>query len=498
MPQKTKIEKLKALVVKLEHKVSELKRSNVVLSEEKRILDEILDRLPGTFYIWDDTPTLIRRNKKHDEITEYSEEDYRDMSPMDFFDKKDHAKVEAALEQVFTHGESTVEATLVTKSGKKIPHLYSAVRTIIEGKPVLMGFGVDISVQKQAEQRLRQALSTIELLTDQLEAECDYLGEEIKQIHDYENIIGDSEVMQYVFYSIGQIAPTDTTVFIQGESGTGKELVARAIHHGSKRCDLPLVKVDCSALPENLIESELFGHEKGAFTGAVEKRIGRFELADNATIFLDEIGELPFELQKKLLRVLQDGEYGRLGSSKVRHTNARVIVATNRNLEEEVKKGLFRKDLWYRINVFPLSVPPLRERNGDIELLANWIINKVQRRLGKQIREIPSDVMNDLKAYSWPGNVRELENIIERAVIITSGKRLRLASPLQSTEPKAAVPQNTPMKPLSEMEKEYILQALEKSNWNISGKGGAAELLGLNASTLRGRMRKHDICRPIL
>ncbi len=498
MPQKTEIEKLKALVVKLEQKVSDLKRSNVVLSEEKNILDEILDRLPGTFYIWDDTPTLIRRNKKHDEITEYSEEDCRDMLPMDFFDKKDHDKVEAALEQVLIHGEDTLEATLVTKSGKKIPHVYSAVRTTIGDKPVLMGFGIDISEQKQAEQRLRQALSTIELLTEQLEAECVYLGEEIKLMHDYEHIIGDSEVMQYVFYTIEQIAPTDTTVFIQGESGTGKELVARAIHHGSKRRELPLIKVDCSALPENLIESELFGHEKGSFTGAAEKRIGRFELADNATIFLDEIGELPFELQKKLLRVLQDGEYERLGSSKVRHTNARVIAATNRDLEEEVNKGLFRKDLWYRINVFPLSVPPLRDRNGDIDLLANWILNKVQRRLGKRIKEIPNDVMNDLKAYSWPGNVRELENVIERAVIITSGKRLRLASPLQSTEPKAAVPQNTPMKSLSEMEKEYILQALKRTNWNIFGKGGAAELLGLNASTLRGRMRKHDISRPLL
>jgi len=498
MPQKTEIEKLKALVVRLEHKVSELNLSNVVLSEETRILDEILDQLPGTFYIWDDTPTLIRRNKKHDEITEYSEEDYRNMLPMDFFDKKEHAKVEATLEQIFTHGEATVEATLVTKSGKKIPHVYSAVRTTIGDKPVLMGFGIDISEQKQAEQRLRQALSTIELLTDQLEAECLYLGEEIKLMHDYEHIIGDSEVMQYVFYSIEQIAPTDTTVFIQGESGTGKELVARAIHHGSKRRELPLIKVDCSALPENLIESELFGHEKGAFTGAAEKRIGRFELADNATIFLDEIGELPLELQKKLLRVLQDGEFERLGSSKVRHTNTRVIAATNRDLEAEVNKGLFRKDLWYRINVFPLSVPPLRERNGDIELLANWILNKVQRRLGKRIKEIPNDVMNDLKAYSWPGNVRELENVIERAVIITSGKRLRLASPLKTPEAKTVIPQNTPMKSLAEMERDYILLALEKSNWNISGKGGAAELLGLNASTLRGRMRKHGINRSLL
>ena len=499
MPQKTEIEKIKAVAAELKHKVSELQDSNGALTEEKRILDEILDGLPGTFYIWDDRPRLIRRNRKHDEITEYSEDDYRNMLPMDFFDKKEHPEIEAALEQLFAEGGDTqLEATLITKSGKKIPHLYSAVRTTIGGKPVLMGFGIDISKQKQAEQRLRQALATVELLTDQLEAECVYLGEEIKLMHDYDNIIGDSEVMQYVFYSIEQIAPTDTTVFIQGESGTGKELVARAIHHGSKRHDLPLVKVDCSALPENLIESELFGHEKGAFTGAVEKRIGRFELADRATIFLDEIGELPLDLQKKLLRVLQDGEFERLGSSKVRHTNARIIAATNRDLKKEVDKGLFRKDLWYRINVFPLSVPPLRERKDDIPLLVNFILGKAQRRLGKQIKEIPGDVMYDLINYSWPGNVRELENIIERAVIITTGKRLRLASPLKPPEAKTILPQNEPMKSLSAMERDYILQALEMCNWNISGKGGAAELLGLNASTLRGRMRKHMISRPLL
>ena len=497
MSQKNEVEKIKRELAGLEREISELQNANAELTKEKKILDDTLDNLPSTFYIWDDTPTLIRRNRKHDEITEYSEEEYRTMQPMDFFDKKEHPVIEAALEQVFTKGESQMEATLITKSGKKIPHLYSAVRTTIGENPVLMGFGIDISKQKEAEQRLQQALETVENLTGQLEAECIYLGEEIKLIHDYENIIGDSEVMRYVFYSIEQIAPTDTTVCIQGESGTGKELVARAIHHGSKRSKAPLVKVDCSALPENLIESELFGHEKGAFTGAVEKRIGRFELADKATIFLDEIGELPLELQKKLLRVLQDGEFERLGSSKVRHTNARVITATNRDLEEEVAKGLFRKDLWYRINVFPLSIPPLRERKDDIPLLVNSILGKARRRLGKKIEEIPSNVMHDLTNYSWPGNVRELENVIERSAIITSGKRLRLACPLKPSEGKTILPsQDAPMKSLSAMEKDYILQALEMCNWNISGKGGAAELLGLNASTLRGRMRKHAISRP--
>jgi len=245
-------------------------------------------------------------------------------------------------------------------------------------------------------------------------------------------------------------------VLILGETGTGKELIARAIHYRGKRKDRPLIKVDCAALPANLIESELFGHEKGAFTDAVEKRIGRFELADGATIFLDEIGELPVGLQKKLLRVLQDGEFERLGSSQAKRIDVRIIAATNRNLEEDVKKGRFRKDLWYRLNVFPLSIPPLRDRADDIPLLVNWIIKKVQGRLGKDIKTVPTDVMNGLKTYPWPGNVRELENVIERAVIVTTGNMLQLAAPLKIPESDVGAPHNAPMKSLSEMEKEYL------------------------------------------
>jgi len=370
---------------------------------------------------------------------------------------------------------------------------------VIGDQEELLGFRAsnrDITRRKEGEMKLQNAYSEIKTLKAQLEADQNYLREEIKLEHDYENIIGESEVFEYVLYSLEQIAPTDTTVLIMAESGTGKELIARAIHHGSKRKERPLVKVDCAALPANLIESELFGHEKGAFTGAVEKRIGRFELADGATIFLDEIGELPVELQQKFLRVLQDGEFERLGSSQVMHTNVRVIAATNRNLEKDVRKGRFRKDLWYRLNVFPLSIPPLRDRADDIPLLVNWIIKKIQRKFDKNIKTVPTDIMNSLKAYPWPGNVRELENVIERAVIVTTGSMLQLAAPMKALASDDSTPHNAPMKSLSEMEKEYILQALNKTNWNISGKDGAAELLGLNSSTLRGRMRKHGIHRP--
>jgi len=496
MPDTIETEKLKMLVTNLKREIAELKRSNDLLTAEKKILDEILDNLPGTFYIWDDRPQLIRRNKRHDQITEYSADDYVNMVPTDFFDEDEHQKVTAAVEKTFAEGEVTVEATLVTKSGKKIPHVYTAVRTKMGDKPVLMGFAIDITERKKAEKQLRDALTEVEALRNQLEADCTYLGEEIKLMHDYGNIIGESEVFKYVLFSLEQIAPTDTTVLIHGESGTGKELIARALHSRSSRKERPLIKVDCAGLPANLIESELFGHEKGAFTGAVERRIGRFELADGATIFLDEIGELPLVLQQKLLRVLQDGEFERLGSSQVRNTDVRVIAATNRNLKNDVSKGRFRDDLWYRLNVFPLSIPPLRERAEDIPLLVNWTIQRLQRRLGKHIKTVPSSVMDDLKAYPWPGNVRELENVIERAVIVTPGNMLQLAAPLISPTLTSGNPPDTPIKTLSELEKDHILQVLSKTNWNISGKGGAAELLGLNSSTLRGRMRKHDIRRP--
>ena len=357
---------------------------------------------------------------------------------------------------------------------------------------------LEIENRKKAEFELQDTYSEIQKLKSQLEADCTYLGEEIKLMHDHGNIIGESEVMKYVLFSLEQIAPTDTTVLILGESGTGKELIARAIHNSSNRNNRPLIKMDCAAMSANLIESELFGHEKGAFTNAMEKRIGRFELADRATIFLDEIGELPLELQQKLLRVLQDGEFERLGSSRVRHTDVRIIAATNRNLEEDVQQGQFRQDLWYRLNVFPLSIPPLRKRMDDIPLLVNWIINKLKKRFNSLVREIPANLMDEFMSYSWPGNVRELENVIERGIIVSSGKTLRLNAPLKTSGPAPASPdlEDLPLKSLSQMEKDHILRALEKTRWNISGKGGAANMLGLNSSTLRGRMRKHGISRP--
>jgi chemotaxis protein methyltransferase CheR len=347
----------------------------------------------------------------------------------------------------------------------------------------------DITERKQGELDLKAALSEIKELKEKLEVERAYLQEEIKSEYNHENIIGQSNALNYIFYKVEQIAPTDTTVLILGETGTGKELVARAIHGLSLRKDRALVKVNCATLPANLIESELFGHEKGAFTGAHARQLGRFEVANGATLFLDEIGELPLELQPKLLRVIQDGEFERLGSTSTIKVDVRLIAATNRNLEEEVRKGRFREDLWYRLNIFPITVPPLRDRMEDIALLVDFFVDKISKRLGKSIESIPVSVMNTLEDYQWPGNVRELENVLERAVINSSGPKLHLVDELKKPHKDLTAARKT----LNEVERDYIVRVLEQTNWKVSGQNGAAEILGLNRSTLRARMRKLGI-----
>jgi len=348
---------------------------------------------------------------------------------------------------------------------------------------------------KEAEKRKQAAetaLSEIKILKEQLELERAYLKEEIKLEHNHQNIIGKSDALKYVLYKVEQIAQSDTTVLALGETGTGKELVARAIHDFSKRKNRALVKVNCAALPSNLIESELFGHEKGAFTGSSSQRLGRFEVADGATLFLDEIGELPLALQSKLLRVIQEGEFERLGSSRTIKVNTRIIAATNRNLEEEVRQGRFRDDLWYRLNVFPITMPPLRDRIDDIPLLVEYYIKKIAKRMGKDTGIISKSVMNTLQNYHWPGNVRELENVLERAVINSSGPKLHLVDDLN--RPFAYLSKS--LKTLEAVERDYIVRMLEQTHWKVSGKNSAAMILGLNRSTLRARMRRLDIRRP--
>ena len=309
------------------------------------------------------------------------------------------------------------------------------------------------------------------------------------------NIIGQSKELKYVLHKVEQVAPFDTTVIIRGETGTGKELIARAIHGFSQRKDRPMIKMNCATLPVNLIESELFGSERGAFTGAQDQRVGRFEHADGATLFLDEIGELSLEGQAKLLRVLEHGEFERLGSVRTVKVDVRIIAATNRNLEQDVQTGRFRRDLWYRLDVYPITVPALRMRKDDIPLLVDGFVKELNARLGKRIETISQDTMKVLQEYSWPGNVRELNNVIERSMLNSQGTVLQLDNtfpPPQNLEVSPGLPSNS----LVEVERAHIFRILEVKSWRIEGEKGAAQELGLHPSTLRGRMRTLGITLP--
>jgi len=353
----------------------------------------------------------------------------------------------------------------------------------------------DITDRKKSQEALNLAYTEIEQLKNRLQAENSYLQEQVNLNHSFEDILGQSEPLKTVLFQLEQVAPTETSVLIQGETGTGKELIARALHNLSHRKERTLVKVNCAALPGNLIESELFGHEKGSFTGATSRRIGRFELADKGTIFLDEIGELPLELQAKLLRVLQEGEIERLGDSKTIKIDVRIIAATHRDLKQMVEKGDFREDLFYRLSVFPLTIPPLRDRKNDIPLLVHYFVNKYANKMGKQISNISETTMDKLQRYPWPGNVRELENVIERAVILSPKKSLLI--------PELLIPANNINKsntsdkllPLSELEKTHIIKVLKITDWKISGEDGAASILEIHPNTLRSRMSKLGIRR---
>ena len=349
-----------------------------------------------------------------------------------------------------------------------------------ETEELLARVGVHIALRREIEAH-RKADATIHCLVEEIRSDRDA-------------IVGDSPALRRVLALAAQVAPTDSTVLIQGETGTGKELVARAIHDRSPRRERPLVRINCAALPRDLVESELFGHEKGAFTGAVQQRRGRFELADGGTLLLDEVGELPLEAQAKLLRVLQEHEFERVGGARSLRADVRVIAATNRDLQAQVAAGGFRSDLYYRLNVFPIAMPPLRERRDDIPRLVQHFAAKAARKLGKTLEGIAPAFIEQASAYDWPGNIRELENLIERAMIMSDGTRLDAielfskASPSDKASPAAQADAT-----LDEIERAHIRRVLERTRWAIEGERGAARLLGLNPSTLRGRLRKLGI-----
>lgn len=382
------------------------------------------------------------------------------------------------------------------KDGSSFPVEY--VSTPIWEKDELVGAVVvfrDVAKEREAEDKLKKAYAEVQRLKDQLQNENIYLREEIKLEYNFTEIIGKSGSIEGALKKVCQVARTDATVLILGETGTGKELLARAVHNNSSRRDRPLVKVNCSALPANLIESELFGHERGAFTGAVTQKIGRFELADGGTIFLDEIGDMPLDLQVKLLRVLQEGELERLGNPNTIKVNTRVIAATNRDLELAIEKGDFREDLFYRLNVFPIQAPPLRKRKEDIPLLVTYFSDKLGAKVGKKILSVSQQAMDSLVEYDWPGNVRELENTIERAIILSETNTLEYCDWIPVNK-KPSIKSNEVLT-LEENERAHIIRALKITGGRVSGEKGAAKILGINSSTLESRMRKLGISKEL-
>ena len=401
------------------------------------------------------------------------------------------------------NGAAMSKFNQASKSGSQQQHdfdcghrVFTVVFAPIAGSDYTNLYALEITGKKIVEQALQTALDEVKSLKNRLQLENRYLQDEIKQAHGNDAIIGNSEVQEKLLQKVAQVAKTDTTVLISGETGTGKELLARAVHAGSRRKDRPLVKVNCAALPASLIESELFGHEKGAFTGAIARKTGRFELADGGTIFLDEIGDLPLELQSKLLRVLQEGELERVGGNSTLCVDVRVIAATNRNLADSIAVGEFREDLYYRLNVFPIQSPPLRSRKNDIAMLAHHFLQKYGAKIGKRFNAIDAAVLTRLQAYDWPGNVRELENIIERAIILSEGSSLQLEEAFDLN----VTPQRPPrrQKTIREVEQEMMQEALEICGWKIEGDSGAAVKLGVAPSTLRERIKKYGLHRKAL
>jgi PAS domain S-box-containing protein len=480
------------------------RRSTQWLRESEGRYRDLLENANDIIYMHDLSGNFTSLNKVGETISGYTREEARRMNLAQVVAPEYLDLARRMIEsKISTNDATTYKLEVVAKDGRRVA-LEVSTRLIYEdGRPIeVQGIARDITERKLAEVSLQKALAELQRLKDQVEAENIYLQEQIMVAHDFGEIIGRSNALKRVLRQAEQVAPLDTTVLIMGETGTGKELLAHATHDLSARKARPLVKVNCATLPSHLIESELFGHEKGAFTGAHQRRVGRFEIANGGTIFLDEIGELPLDLQAKLLRVLQEGEFEHLGSSRTVKVDVRVIAATNRDLEEAARKGLFRSDLYYRLSIFPITVPPLRERKEDIPMLVMPFVNQLRMRLGKEIETISQETMEALQNYPWPGNIRELRNVIERAAIITQGTKLRLLDSLESRpalreaqqEPQHAEPAHADT--LEESQRRLIIQTLEKTYWRVEGPDGAAALLGLHPNTLRSRMKRLGIGKP--
>jgi PAS domain S-box-containing protein len=439
----------------------------------------------------------------------YTREAVVGRSIMDFFSEADRKRIAAAdLQALISGGEfSNEERQMVTKNGKVIDLVMSAIsdRDVNGGVVRMLVASKDVTERNRTERTLRSTLVENANLREELERERDYLREEVNVAMNFGRIVGKSAALKHMLAQVEAVAQTPANVLVLGESGVGKELVARAIHARSPQSEGPLVKVNCASIPKELFESEFFGHVKGAFTGAHRDRVGRFQLADGGSIFLDEVGEIPLELQGKLLRVLQESEFERVGDDITRTVDVRVIAATNRNLEQLVMAGEFREDLFYRLSVFPIEVPPLRKRSEDIVQLAQHFLDQTCNDFGRKALKITRSQADAIVAYDWPGNVRELKNVIERAVILSKGSALRLDLSL----PAAAVAADKPgygaaaagervltEKQMREIQKQNLITALKQSNWRVSGESGAAELLGIKSTTLSDRIKSFGIVKP--
>jgi PAS domain S-box-containing protein len=472
--------------------ITELKQSEKKLKESEQRFRAFMDNIPASVYVKDETDRHIYGNPAAIKSVGMNPDEFIGSTTRDFFPQQRADRL-IELDRKVLDGESPriTEEWINREDGEirwrrdiKFPiHLES-------GKKVLGGIAVDITELKQSEQNLQKAYNDIELLKKKLEQENIYLRKEIELQHQHGEIIGQSKAIRQMLSQAEQVANTDSTVLILGETGTGKELLARAIHRMSSRNHRPMITVNCAALPVSLIESEMFGREKGAFTGAVSGRIGRFEVADGSTIFLDEIGELSPDVQMKLMRVLEAGHFERLGSNKTIAVDVRIIAATNRDLVKAVHEGSFRRDLYYRLNVFPIIVPSLHDRIEDLEQLVWAFVKEFGERMGKRIEVIPKKSIEALKRCPWRGNVRELRNVIEQSMIISNGPTLDVQLPGAHEYGRY----QTVL--LKDVERNHILKILKQTGWRVRGKAGAAELLGLKPTTLDARMKKLGIMRP--
>ncbi len=459
------------------------------LVESERRYRDLYEEAPNAYVSVGSDGTLLNVNRRATQLLGYSAGDLIGSSILEHFPDTPAGRVPAAqaLRRVFAGDDvSGLELEMRRRDG-------SPLWVSLWMRPLRDEGGATRAVHSIWVDVTDRVLADAERA--KLREQNLYLQEEIKSVHNFDEIVGRSPALTAVLDKVRRVASTDATVLVSGETGTGKELIARAIHSLSHRRDKPLIKINCAALPAGLVENELFGHEKGAFTGAISRHTGRFELANEGTIFLDEIGELPAEAQAKLLRVLQEREFDRVGGTASRKIDVRVIAATNRDLLKAVREKTFREDLYYRLSVFPIEIPPLRERSEDVPLLANFLLDKFASRVGRRFEQIAPDTLRRLKSYSWPGNIRELQNVLERAVILATGSVLEVDPEVLGQTGVELEPTGTPSATLEDVERTHILAVLRQTRWVIDGPRGAAAVLGLHPNTIRSRLKKLGLSR---